>query len=81
MTESNKLRRYIWCKTYENTNFDDYLFVDETTVRILDVPLYQSRKRCGRPQAQSCTSKYRLKVNIWGGISHKGPTPFVVRKK
>ena len=80
LTESNKLLRYLWCKKNENENFEDFLFVDETTVRILDIPLYHVRKPSGRPVAQKCTSKYRLKVNIWGGISSKRSTPFVVSK-
>jgi hypothetical protein len=57
------------------------LFVDETTIRVLDVPLYHSRPRGSRPEAIASTGKVRLKLNIWGGISFLGSTDFAVSKK
>ena len=54
--------------------------MDETTVRVLEVPLYHVRKRGSQPTAIQSTSKYRLKINIWGGISCSGATPFAVRR-
>ena len=68
LTESNKLLRYLWCKKNENENFEDFLFVDETTVRILDIPLYHVRKPSGRPVAQKCTSKYRHSKHMGEGV-------------
>ena len=53
------------------------MFVDETTIRILELPLYQVREK-GEPAGINSTSKYRLKLNIWGGISYRGATPFAV---
>ena len=64
----HKLQRYIWCRQHINTNFKDYVFADETTVRILEIPLYHTRKKGERPDAHCSTSKIRM----------KGPTPFVV---
>ena len=59
-------------------NFENYVFVDETTVRVLEVPIYHLRKANSRPETIPHTVKQRLKVNIWGGISSKGATPFAV---
>jgi hypothetical protein len=59
-------------------DFKDYLFVDETTVRSLEIPLYYVRPRAQRPEAIPASGKIRFKVNVWGGISFKGPTPFIV---
>ena len=78
LTDFHKLQRYLWCRRHKNTNFKNYIFVDESTVRILEIPLYHSRKRGTRPPAHSSTSKIRAKINIWGGISYQGPTPFIV---
>lgn len=64
---------------HKDEDFQNYLFVDETTVRLLEVPLYHIRKVGSQPDAIPATSKIRKKVNIWGGISYKGPTTFVVK--
>jgi hypothetical protein len=53
--------------------------VDETTIKLWDLPLYHWRLRGSKPEAIPCTSKYRAKVNICGGISFKGTTDFKVR--
>ena len=71
--------RYKWCKNNANNSFTDYLFSDESTVRVLEVPLYHLRKKSSRPETIPHTAKARLKVNIWGAISYKGATPFAVR--
>jgi hypothetical protein len=68
----------MWCIQHQHTNFNDYVFADETTIRVLEVPLYHSRRKNERPHAISSNSKIRLKVNIWGAISYKGPSPFLV---
>jgi hypothetical protein len=81
LSVADKAARYQWCKNNQKNNFTDYLFADETTVRVLEVPLYHLRKKNSRPITIPHTSKSRLKVNIWGGISFKGPTPFAVSLK
>jgi hypothetical protein len=45
---------------------------------VLEVPIYHLRKANSRPETIPHTVKQRLKVNIWGGISSKGATPFAV---
>ena len=59
-------------------SFQNYIFADETTVRLLEIPLYHIRKRGSRPTSHSSTAKIRAKINIWAGISYHGATPFVV---
>ena len=78
LSESDKLKRYLWCKQNERNEFKDYLFVDESTIRLLEIPLYHSRKKGSVPKSIPQTSKRRLKLNVWGGISFRGPTPFAV---
>ena len=78
LSEADKAVRYQWCKNNVMNNFENYVFVDETTVRVLEVPIYHLRKAKSRPETISHTVKQRLKVNIWGGISSKGATPFAV---
>jgi hypothetical protein len=71
------MQRLSWCLENENNDFANYLFVDETTIRIEELPLYQIRER-GIPEAQTrAIDKERLKINIWGGISNCGVTQFV----
>ena len=79
LTEFAKLQRYMWCKSNLENNFKDYVFADETTIRILEIPIYHSRKKGQTPKAQCSSAKIRMKVNVWGGISYEGPTSFVVR--
>jgi hypothetical protein len=78
LTNSNKLQRYIWCKNNSKNTFSNYLFVDESTVRMLEVPSYHSRKKESKPNTVPHTGKAKIKVNIWGGISYNGPTHFAV---
>lgn len=78
LSVADKALRYQWCKNNEKNNFRNYLFADESTVRVLEVPLYHLRKKNSRPQPIPHTAKARLKMNIWGGISYKGATPFAV---
>jgi len=81
LSEFDKLRRYIYCKEKQDTSFHNYIFADETTIKVLELPLYQVRQKGSRPNAQCVSTKQRLKVNLWGGISYNGPTPFVVSIK
>jgi hypothetical protein len=55
----------------------DYIFADETTIRVLEVPLYHSRLRGSRTTVP-VSSKIKLKLNIWAGISSKGASPCLV---
>ena len=71
----------MWCKKYKGTDWSKYIFTDETMIRLWDLPLYHCRLPNSYPKAIPCTSKYRKKVNICGGISYKGPTPFKVNRQ
>jgi hypothetical protein len=51
----------------------------QTTVKILEIPLYNTRKRGTTPIALSITSKIRALIKIWGGKSYQGPSPSYFR--
>ena len=72
--------RLLWCQKHRNTDFSKHIFTDETMIRLWDLPLYHCRLPSSYPEAIPCTTKYRKKVNICGGISFEGPTPFKVIK-
>jgi hypothetical protein len=72
--------RLLWCKKHRNTDFSKHIFTDETMIRLWDLPLYHCRLPSSYPEAIPCTTKYRKKINICGGISFEGPTPFKVIK-
>lgn len=78
LTELHKLNRLNWCLTHQHTDFSNYVFVDETSVRLWDLPLYHWRLRSCRPEVVPMTEKYRNKLNVWGGMSFKGLTRFAV---
>lgn len=71
------MQRLAWCLANQNNDFLNYVFIDETTIRIEELPLYHIREK-GIPEAHTKISeKERLKLNIWGGISSCGVTEFV----
>ena len=57
--------------------FSDYIFVDETKIEINSVPFYHHRLVGSQNTFENLTN-IRLKLNIWGGISSKGPCDLVV---
>jgi hypothetical protein len=71
------MQRLAWCLANRYNDFLNYVFIDETTMRIEQLPLYHIREK-GVPVAQTKQSKKeRIKVNVWGGISYCGVTEFV----
>ena len=78
LSNAVKALRYQRCKNNETNDFKNYLFSDETTVRVLEVPLYHLRKKNSHPDTIPHTAKQRLKIIIWGRISYIGATPFAV---
>ncbi|CAF0881438.1 unnamed protein product [Brachionus calyciflorus] len=70
-------QRYFFARRYVNYCFNDVIFTDETTIKCHSNPLYHMRKKGKRPRAIS-VKKHAGKINIWAGISFKGPTKFVV---
>ncbi len=78
LTDWDKIRRLVWCLNNKDTDFSKFIFVDETTSKLLDTPHYHHRLKSSRPESVECTSKIRKKINVWGGISYQGPTQFAV---
>ena len=78
LNDWHKLNRLIWCQNYRNNSFENHIFVDETTIRLFETPLYNWRYPSTYPHAFNNTSKFRQKLNIWGGISFKGATKLAV---
>ena len=67
-----------YIKNNINRDFRDYLFVDECTVRVLELPLYHSRTQGNPAKSIPSSAKIRLKLNVCAGISYKGCTNFAV---
>lgn len=78
LTAYDKIQRLVWCLNNRETDFSRYIFIDETMIKINEVPPYHIRLRSSRPQAIPCTTKYSIKLNVCGGISVKGLTEFAV---
>ncbi|CAF0953586.1 unnamed protein product [Brachionus calyciflorus] len=81
LTEIQKLERLIWCQRYLKCDFEDYIFVDETTAVVYEKPLYHLRYPSSRPEAFPCTSKFECKIHVWAGISFQGATNFALFKQ
>ena len=47
-------------------------------MRVSDIPLYHWRLKNKYPDTIENHGNYRLKVNVWGAISYKGASEFVV---
>ena len=73
-----KFLRLLWCLKYKKSDFSNYIFTNETMIPLWDLPIYHLRLPGSYPRAIPSTTKYRKKVNIFGGISFKGPTEFNV---
>ena len=63
---------------HKNAKFEEYVFLDETMITLWDLPLYHWRLPGNYPEAIPCTVKDRKKVNVFGAISFKGPSKFVI---
>lgn len=64
LNDWHKLNRLIWCQNYRNNSFENHIFVDETTIRLFETPLYNWRYPSTYPHAFNNTSKFRQKLNI-----------------
>ena len=77
LNDYHKMQRLAWCLANVNNDFHNYVFIDETKIRVEELPLYHIREK-GVPVAYSkITDRERLNLNFWGGISCCGPTEFV----
>ena len=74
--EANKEKHLVWCKERleDDESFEDVVFSDECSVeqdshgRLCFRRKKEQRKLKPRP-------KHPVKVHVWAGISHHGPTP------
>ena len=74
LNDHHKMQRLVWCLANQNNDFLNYVFIDETLIRIEELPLYHLR---GRGIPQGCTKvcqKEKQNLNSWGGISYCGAT-------
>ena len=78
LTDIQKLNRLNWCIMHRKTDFSKYVFVDETSISLKEMPLSHWRLKSKYPRGVEMPQKYREKVNVWGGISSKGLTRFCV---
>ena len=69
-----------WCLANINNDFYNYIFVEETSIWINECPLYHMRLKSSLPQTVGFSSNSKIKLNLWGGISHLGATDFEVMR-
>lgn len=79
LTIKQQRERLIWCLVHKDFDFSYHVFVDETTLKLFQPPFYHWRLPNKYPKAIPCTNKHKSKINIWGGISYRGPSDFSVR--
>ncbi|RNA11758.1 hypothetical protein BpHYR1_040045 [Brachionus plicatilis] len=77
-TYLHKIERLIWSLRHKECNFEEFIFVDETMIRIFEKPRQHLRIPTSFPKSLPSTSKFDCKLNIWGGISCNGPTQFSI---
>ena len=80
ISDVNRLKHVEWCKERQRRNdleFSDVIWTDKCTVQ-----LESHRKRYfhkeGQPPRLTGKPKHPPKVNLWGGISHKGASTLVI---
>ena len=78
LTDKHKAEWLAWYLNNRNTDFSNYVFGDETTIRQNEFPRYQLRKRTSNPCGFEGGDKYFYKVNLFGLISKRGPNDFYV---
>jgi hypothetical protein len=71
-------QRLVWSINNQNKDLSKTIYMDETTLRVLDLPLYHVREKGSVPERIPNTGKIRHKLNVCGGISYAGPTEFAV---
>ena len=60
------------------TNFNNFVFVNESTIRLNECPRYHLRLPSKIPIGIVGGDKYFYKLNIFGAISCRGPSQFYV---
>ena len=77
LNDHHKLQRLAWCLANQNNDFLNYVFIDETLIRIEELPLYHITEKGVRTGITKVCKKERQNFNVWGGISFCGATEFV----
>ena len=62
----------------QNSNFENTVFCDETTMQTYRYGFYHMRRPSKRLHASSIKLRNVESLQIWGGISHEGRTEIVV---
>ena len=70
--------RFEWCLRNIDNDFLDYIFIDESKIMINQCKLYHLRKKSSYPDCIILDNYFKAKLNVWGGISKRGPIDFVV---
>ena len=45
LNDHHKMQRLVWCLANQNNDFLNYVFIDETLIRIEELPLYRIREK------------------------------------
>ena len=80
LTTAHKRLRLDWCLCNQFNLFNNTIFCDETSCWVNACPFYHWRHQATYPEVLDFKVE-RLKINIWGAISSKGPSEFVVTIK
>ena len=77
--ETNKEKRLVWCKERleDDESFEDVVFSDECSVE-QDSHGRLCFRRKKEPRKLKPCPKHPVKVHVWAGILHRGPTPVVI---
>lgn len=79
LSEAHKRERLAWCIENRYNSFENFIFFDESKLKFDDCPLFVSRLPGRYPNPAGTRNDHLLSVNIWGGISAKGATQFIVK--
>ena len=77
-TEIEKRSRLTFALNNLDNNFQNVVFVDESSCWTLRPGLYCNRRPSIRPKCNAVFLNHSKKVHIWSGISWNGPVPPVV---
>ncbi|RNA34511.1 hypothetical protein BpHYR1_042841 [Brachionus plicatilis] len=66
LSELDKFKRLF---RYSDCDFSNYIFVDESCVRISKKALYNWRLKSSYPDTLPSSHKFLARMNVWGGIS------------
>jgi hypothetical protein len=80
LTLDQKAERLEWCQRNRDNEFEYFVFIDESKLMNNNCKLYHIRKKATLPEC-IIINHVTVKLNIWGGISKRGATEFVVSLK